>query len=135
LALLISKILKENQYLLTYIKEIAAFIFLGLSFYFIIKGFSACKETYTSKEIIKNNFVAGIVLSFLNMFAIPYYCGMGSALDMAGFIKLDNISIFFFVIGATVDTFLILYLYSYTAQKMFNKITHITKNINFYLVE
>jgi len=133
LALLITKILKENQYLLVYLKEIAAIIFLGLSVYFFKKGFSDSKEDYSSKQKIKNNFITGIILSFLNMFAIPYYCGVGSVLDIAGFIKLDNISILSFVVGATIGTFIILYLYSYAAQKMLHKIEHITNNINFIL--
>lgn len=133
LALLITKMLKANPYLLVYIKQISAIIFLGLSVYFFKKGFSDRKETYTSKQLIKNNFITGIVLSFLNMFAIPYYCAVGSALDMAGLIKLDDLSILYFTFGATIGTFIILYLYSYTAQKMLHKIKHITNNINFIL--
>lgn len=133
LALLITKMLKENQYLLAYLKEIAAIIFLGLSVYFFKKAFSVNKETYTKKQLIKNNIVAGIVMSFLNMFAIPYYCATGSALNMAGLVKLDDLSILYFTFGATIGTFIILYLYSYVAQKMLHKIEHITNNINFIL--
>jgi len=133
LALLITKMLKENPYLIVYLKEIAAVIFIGLSVYFFKKGFSTRKETYTSKQLIKNNFITGIVLSFLNMFAIPYYCATGSALNMAGLIKLDDLSILYFTFGATIGTFIILYLYSYAAQKMLHKIKHITNNINFIL--
>jgi len=132
-ALLITKILKDNQYLLVYFKEIAAFIFLMLSVYFFKKGFSKRKENYANKQRFKNNYITGIVLSFLNMFAIPYYCGVSSALDMSGYLEFNNSSILSFVVGAAIGTFFILYLYSYTAQKMLHKIKRITNNINFIL--
>ncbi len=133
IALLITKMLKENKYLLDYIKEIAAFIFMLLSVYFFTKGFLDRKAKYTKKQHIKNDFLLGMALSVLNMFAIPYYCGVSSALNLAGYIALDRLSIFLFVIGASLGTFFILYIYSYTAQKMLKKMHMITNNINFIL--
>lgn len=133
IALLITKMLKENKYLLDYIKEIAAFIFMLLSVYFFAKGFLDRKAKYTKKQHIKNDFLLGMALSVLNMFAIPFYCGVSSALNLAGYIALDRLSIFLFVIGASLGTFFILYIYSYTAQKMLKKMHVVTNNINFIL--
>lgn len=133
IALLITKLLKENQYLLIYVKEVAAVIFILLSLYFFRKGFSERKENYTPKQRIKNNFTIGLLLSFLNMFAIPYYCGVGASLDMAGLLDFSKISILIFVSGATLGTFLILFLYIFTAQKVSHKLNLMTKNINFIL--
>jgi len=133
IALLITKMLKENKYLIVYIKEIAAFIFMLLSIYFFAKGFLDRKTKYTSKQHIKNNFLLGMALSVLNMFAVPYYCGVSSALNLAGYINLDALSIFIFVMGASLGTFFILYIYSYTAQKMIKRIHVLTNNINFIL--
>jgi len=133
IALLITKLLKENQYLLIYVKEVAAVIFILLSLYFFRKGFSERKENYTPKQRIKNNFTIGLLLSFLNMFAIPYYCAVGASLDMAGLLDFSKISILIFVSGATLGTFLILFLYIFTAQKVSHKLNLMTKNINFIL--
>ena len=132
-ALLITKLLKENQYLVIYVKEVAAFIFILLSLYFLRKGLSERKENYTPKQRIKNNFTIGLLLSFLNMFAIPYYCGVSASLDMVGLLDFSKISIFIFVLGATLGTFLILFLYIFTAQKVSHKLQIMTKNINFIL--
>jgi threonine/homoserine/homoserine lactone efflux protein len=132
-ALLITKILKDNQEYLIYVKEVAAVIFIILSVYFFRKGFSERKENYTPKQRIKNNFTIGLLLSFLNMFAIPYYCGIGAALDIAGYLDFSKLSILSFVMGATIGTFLILFLYIFTAQKISHKIQLMTKNINFIL--
>lgn len=133
IALLITKLLKENQYLVIYVKEVAAVIFILLSIYFLRKGLSERKENHTPKQRIKNNFTIGLLLSFLNMFAIPYYCGVGASLDMVGLLDFSNISILVFVTGATLGTFLILFLYIFTAQKVSHKLSLMTKNINFIL--
>ncbi|MCF6212940.1 MAG: LysE family transporter [Flavobacteriaceae bacterium] len=133
LALLITKLLEENDHLLVYVNEVASFIFIMLSVYFFRKGFSERKANYTNKQKIKSNFITGLLLSFLNMFAIPYYCGVGSALVMSGYLLFDKLSILFFVTGAALGTFLILYMYIYTAQKVLNKLQGFTKNINFIL--
>jgi len=132
-ALLITKLLKENQHLVVYVKEVAAVIFIILSIYFLRKGFSERKENYTPKQRIKNNFTIGLLLSFLNMFAIPYYCGVGASLDMVGLLDFSTPTILTFVLGATLGTFLILYLYIFAAQKISHKIQLMTKNINFIL--
>jgi threonine/homoserine/homoserine lactone efflux protein len=133
IALLITKLLKENQHLVVYVKEVAAVIFIILSVYFFRKGFSERKENHTPKQRLKNNFTIGLLLSFLNMFAIPYYCGVGAALDMTGYLDFSNLSILSFVLGATLGTFLILFLYSFAADKISHKIRRVTKNINFIL--
>jgi len=132
-ALLITKLLKDNQEYLIYVKEVAAVIFIILSVYFFRKGFSERKENYIPRQRIKNNFTVGLLLSLLNMFAIPYYCGIGAALDIAGYLDFSKLSILSFVIGATIGTFLILFLYIFTAQKVSHKIQPMTKNINFIL--
>lgn len=133
LALLITRLLRENQQLLVHVKEVAAVIFIILSFYFLRKGISERKENYTSKQRIKNNFIIGLLLSFFNMFAIPYYCGVSAALDMSDYLMFDRLSILLFVIGVALGTFLILYLYIYLAERISHRIQVITKNINFIL--
>lgn len=133
IALSIAKMLKENQHLLIYIKEIAAVIFLMLSVYFFVKGFSDRRKEYVSKQRIKNNFLLGMALSALNMFAVPYYCGMSSALNLAGYLTFDQLSIFIFVIGSSLGTYYILHLYNFTAQKLLKEIYVLTNNINFIL--
>jgi len=133
IALLITKLLKENQHLIIYIKEVAALIFIILSIYFFKKGFSERKENYTPKQRIKNNFTVGLLLSFLNMFAIPYYCGVGTSLDMLGLLDFSKSTILTFVLGAVIGTYIILYLYIFTAQKISHKTQLMTKNINFIL--
>jgi len=132
-ALLITKLLKENQFLLIYVKEVAAVIFIILSVYFLKKGLSERKENYSPKQHIKNNFTVGLLLSFLNMFAVPYYCGVGASLDMMGLLDFSRKTILAFVTGATLGTFLILFVYIFTAQKVSKKIQPMTKNINFIL--
>ena len=67
------------------------------------------------------------------MFAIPYYCGVGASLDMMDLLDFSKSTILTFVLGTTLGTFLILYLYIFTAQKISHKIQLMTKNINFIL--
>ncbi len=132
LALLFLKEIHKNPFILDSIQIISITVFFILSIVFLYK---ALKEQKTDSQKIgnKNVFLTGIGLSFINMFSIPFYCGVGALFNMYGWISLSLKSVFWFVIGAVIGTYFILNHYISFAEKTKSKITKITKYLNFIL--
>lgn len=133
LALVFAKYIHNSLEFNRSINLAAGLIFLFLSFYFF---FQARKEKRLKEASIKNKpspFIYGFILASLNMFAIPFYCGVGSTLNSAGWLPLDNLSILFFVIGSTLGTFSLLMVYANTAEKIQKKAAFLSKNLNYAL--
>ena len=114
-----------------YITVFGIFIFALLSVYFFMQARAERKKSSSFR--LKNSFRAGIILSTLNMFAIPFYCGVSSALNMSGWINFEQQSIFLFVAGAAIGTYALLYVYAQSAVKIREKAGLLAKNLNYIL--
>lgn len=114
-----------------YITVFGIFIFLILSIYFFRQAQAEKKQSFSYK--LKNNFKAGIILSTLNMFAIPFYCGVSSALNMSGWINFEQSSILIFVLGSAIGTYALHYVYALSAVKVRERASLLTKNLNYIL--
>ena len=73
------------------------------------------------------------MLSTLNMFAIPFYCSVSSAINMFGLFEFNQANILLFVIGFALGTYSLLYVYASSAIKIQKKATLLTKNLNYFL--
>lgn len=133
IALIITKYIHNNDNFVFYITVIGALIFGLLSIYFFIQAFGTGKKKIFIKYQLKNSFVIGLLLSTLNMFAIPFYCGVGSALNIFGLLDFDQISIVLFVVGSALGTFMLLYAYASSAIRIQSKAGILTKNLNLIL--
>ena len=118
---------------LTILEKVAAFIFIALSIYFYFEFKKQKKIKKVEKKSKKNSFLVGIILSTLNMFAIPFYFGVSASLLFFGWLNAEFFSMLLFVIGSSIGTFAILFLYGKFASYVQKKITIITKNINLVL--
>ena len=117
-AIFFTKYLKANPDFILTVQKIAFTIFILLSLYFY-REFK--KEAETEKEFrqkCKDTFVVGLLLSVFNMFAIPFYFGITTALDNLGWLHLSQNNIPFFVIGSAIGTFMLLYFYSFLAKNI-----------------
>jgi len=131
-ALFFLEIIYETPTILETIEIAAIIVFSMLSIFFFWKAFQDQKEI-TAKKNVKSGFLTGVVLSFVNMFALPFYCGIGAILNMYGFLELNAVDVSFFVLGSAMGTFLILYHYILLAEKIKSKITKFSKYLNFVL--
>lgn len=82
---------------------------------------------------MKNSFIVGITLSALNMFAIPFFCGVIVFLDVFNLFSFDIYPIIFFTIGSFIGSFYILFLYGKFAKIIQKKTGKLTKDINLIL--
>lgn len=112
--------------------EVGVVVLLLLSVYFYKLN---KKERKTKAEIHKNKnpFVSGIVLSSLNMFAIPFFSGIIALLVSFNLIDFRFSSILLFIIGSVIGTYYILYLYGRYAYKIQQKTGKLTNHINLIL--
>ena len=132
LALLFLKAIHSNPLILDSIQIISIIIFMVLSIVFLKKALNEQKAIIPKKSL-KNGFLTGIGLSFINMFSIPFYCGIGAVFNMYGWLSLELSKVMFFVIGAVIGTYLILNHYVLLAEKIKPKIAKFTKYLNFIL--
>jgi threonine/homoserine/homoserine lactone efflux protein len=131
-ALLFLKVIHSNPIILDTIQSVSIIVFAILSIFFFRLAILEHKEI-PSKKITKSGFLTGIGLSLINMFSIPFYCGVGAVFNMYGWLELDLLSVSIFVLGSSLGTYFILYHYVLLAEKIKSKITKFSKYLNFVL--
>lgn len=133
IAVLFARYLHKNENFEWYIKVAGIIIFVILSIYFFIQASQERKQQIKTKYQIKNDFTIGLILSSLNMFAIPFYCGVSSVLNMMGLLEFNAISLLLFVIGSAIGTYSLHYVYASSAIKIQSRASLLTKNLNYFL--
>ncbi|WP_111707105.1 LysE family transporter [Lutibacter citreus] len=132
-AILFTKFLRGNSEFLNILHIIAIVVFTMLSIYFYNVSKKSKDSTSLVKEKKGNSFIVGLLLSTLNMFSIPFYCGVTTALDVAGWLQFSQQNIIIFVVGSAFGTFSLLFLYANYAVIVLRKAKVISKNLNLIL--
>jgi len=132
-AILFTKFLRSNPTFVQSLQKIALVIFAILAVYFYRQSKKDKAQLSSAKEKTGNSFAIGLLLSALNMFSIPFYCGVTTALDVAGWLKFTQLNIIFFVIGSAIGTFALLSMYANYAKIIQLKSAGIAKNLNLIL--
>lgn len=127
-----SKVLTNNTTYLLIIQKIGIVIFFLLSTYFFYQNKESKKMEPTKKRVI-NGFLSGLVLSGLNMFAIPFYVGVVSFLVLLDAYTFNYTNNFSFVLGSSLGTFSLLVFYGKLASKIENKVKFLSKHIDLFL--
>ncbi len=133
IAVLFTKFLRSNPDFVQSLQKIAIVIFALLSFYFYRQSKKDKVPTESIKEKAGNSFSVGLLLSSLNMFSIPFYCGVTTALDVAGWLQFSQQNIIIFVFGSALGTFTLLYMYANFAKTIQLKSKGLAKNLNLIL--
>ncbi|WP_347173109.1 LysE family transporter [Polaribacter uvawellassae] len=133
IAILLTKYIYENPTILETLEKAGIVIFILLSIYFFKQSKSNKKEVKASKDRKGNSFLSGVVLSMLNMFAIPFFCGVTATLEVFNLMSFDRFPVAFFIIGSTIGTFCILFLYGKYAKNIQKKTGKLTKDISLIL--
>jgi len=133
IAILFTKFLRSNPSFVQSLQKLAIVIFAILSFYFYRQSKKDREPANSVKVKAGNSFVVGLLLSALNMFSIPFYCGVTTALDVAGWLKFSQTTIVSFVIGSALGTFTLLAMYANYAQLIQLKSKGLAKNLNLIL--
>ncbi len=128
----LSEYIMRHPEVVELIQAMASLIFAGLAIYFYLAFKKDKKHTGKVKEDCRNTFLIGLLLSAVNMFAIPFYYGVTLFLGSLGLFQLTSAHIFLFALGSALGSFLILYAYPLFIKKI-NK-NNGRKKINMNLI-
>lgn len=130
-AILFAKIINKRPDLVTLLREVGLGIFATLTLYFLVLAKKPKDKTRKFKKNSKTNrFFMGMLLSGLNFFPIPYYVFVSVTLASFKLFSFDHMSIFIFVNGVVLGSFLVFYGYISFFNKIEKKTDYVTKNMN-----
>ena len=130
-AILFAKIINRRPDLVTLLREVGLGIFATLTLYFLVLAKKPKDKARKLKKNSKTNrFFLGMLLSGLNFFPIPYYVFVSITLASFKLFSFDPTSIFIFVNGVILGSFLVFYCYISFFNKIENKTDYVTKNMN-----
>lgn len=130
-SVLFAKIINRRQDLVTLMREIGFGIFATLTIYFLWLAKKPKGKTKKYKKNSKTNrFFLGMLLSALNFFPIPYYVFISITLGSYKLFSFDTTSIFIFVNGVVIGSFMVFYYYISFFNKIENKTDYVMKNMN-----
>ena len=81
----------------------------------------------------KSRFFHGMLLSGLNVFPVPYQAYMTITLASFGWMNFERTNIITYVTGATMGTFVMLYIYIFFFDKIKDKAFTSQKNMNYII--
>jgi len=130
-AILFAKIINRRPDLVALLREVGFGIFTILTIYFLL----IAKKPKGKSKKLKNKsktkrFFLGMLLSALNFFPIPYYVFISISLASYKLFSFDTTSIFIFVNGVVIGSFLVFYFYISFFNRIENKRDYIMKNMN-----
>lgn len=130
-AVLFAKIINHRPDLVALLREIGVGIFAALTIYFLL----IAKQPKGKSKKLKNKsktkrFFLGMLLSALNFFPIPYYVFISISLASYKLFSFETTSIFIFVNGVVIGSFLVFYFYISFFNRIENKRDYLMKNMN-----
>jgi threonine/homoserine/homoserine lactone efflux protein len=132
-AVILTKYIADNPIILETLEKAGIFIFMLLSYYFYRESKKAKIKVEEVKAKKENHFLTGITLSVINMFAIPFFCGIVILLETFELFSFQIIPVFFFILGSVIGTFYILFLYGKYAKIIQRKTGRLTNDVNLVL--
>jgi len=133
IAVILTKYITENPKILETFDKVGIVIFMLLSLYFYSESKKSKVNVDVKKTKKENPFLTGITLSLLNMFAVPFFCGIIVLLDNFTLFYFDTIPILFFILGSVLGTFYILFLYGKFAKIIQKKTGKLIRDVNLVL--
>ncbi|RCS26048.1 lysine transporter LysE [Polaribacter sp. WD7] len=129
----LSNILMQNSEYITLIQKIGTAILFLLSINFFRLHFTTKKEK-KDKEIPKSKaYFYGVMMSLLNMMAIPFYFTFISILIGMEYFNYSYTSALYFSIGSTIGSFTLYSFYAIVAKKIEHKLTYVATKMDFIL--
>lgn len=131
IALIFANYLKNHPEILEKLKMAGIVVFVLLAVFFFVQARKKFKAE--GKEEKGNYFISGMLMSSMNMLAIPFYLGLSAYLGTKGQLILEQPYITIFVVGAVLGAFALFTTYAYFAAIIVKKAQFIAQNINYIL--
>jgi len=131
LASIFARYLSRHPEVIGVLRAVALVIFILITIYFLFVAKATPKQQIEPKIKSKGSrFFQGVFLSAINVFPIPYQAYMTITLASYGWMTFEKSSIFSYVLGAAIGTFVTLYMYIFFFDKIKGKTFTSQKNMN-----
>lgn len=132
IALIFARYIDSHQDIVNLLRQIGLGIFSMLTIYFLWIAKKPKKKRKNDIKIKskKSRFFLGMLLSVINFFPVPYYVFVSVTLASFQYFDFDKISIYTFVAGAVLGSFLVFYSYIAFFKRIQSKTDFIIKNMN-----
>lgn len=131
IALAFAKYFAKNPQIIERLKIAGIFVLFSLSIFFFIQARKKFKGEGKRKK--GNHFLTGMLMSSMNMLAIPFYVFMSSVLETKNLLILAQPYIAFFVFGVFSGALFLFMIYVWFAVFIEKKAQFIARNINYIL--
>ena len=134
IAAIFARYLSNRPDIVEILQRVAFVIFVLITIYFFLSA-SKDSEPNIDEEIKSKHsrFFNGMFLSVLNVFPIPYQAYMTITLASFGVMDFERLSIITYVTGASMGTFVMLYVYIFFFDKIKDKAFTSQKNMNYII--
>ncbi|MEN1783852.1 MAG: LysE family transporter [Bacteroidota bacterium] len=134
LAVRIAKWLSRNPEVVDWLMKVAVLVFALLAIFFFLKARKPPIDPATLKKAsMRNSFTKGLFLAALNLLQVPFYSGLNTLLHTQQLMNYKVIDEVFFIAGAGLGTFLVMYSYVYYFDKWDQRTHRFSKNSNYIL--
>lgn len=135
IAIQLARYIFDDRWMYTMLHRAGLVVFLLLGVYFFIKARkrSSKKKLKLSKHGMVRSFLKGAMISFFNILPIPYFCALGTALNIQGTVDYDVSTIVTFILAAGAGTFVMLYIYAISFLNIEIKEERFAKRSNYFM--
>ena len=128
-----AKYLNHHPEVTEILKWVALVIFVLISIYFFIKSKkkSTPIDLKNATKTKQSRMFQGMFLSSLNIFPIPFQAYVVTSLLSVGWLELDSNSIWAYIAGAVMGSFIGLYIYTLFFDSIKNNSLTTQKNMNY----
>ena len=131
IASIFARYLSNHHEVVDILQRVAFVIFILITIYFLFIAKSEPKNQVEPKIRSKySRFFQGLFLSSINVFPIPYQAYLTITFASFGWLDFEQISIIAYVSGASMGTFVTLYMYIFFFDKIKGKTFTSQKNMN-----
>ena len=134
-AIQLARYIFDDRWMYNMILRTGLVIFLLLGIYFFVKARKRAtkKNIKLSKHGIVRSFFKGAMISAFNILPIPFFCAVGTALNLKGTVDYDIGTISTFTLAAGAGTFVMLYIYALSFLRIEVKEEKFVKNSNYIM--
>ncbi len=132
LAAMFARYLSNHQDVVEILQRAALVIFILITVYYLLLAKADTKpdvEEHTKSS--HSRFFQGMFLSAINVFPIPYQAYMTITIASFGWFNFEKLSIITYVTGASMGTFVMLYIYIFFFDKIKDRSFTSQKNMNY----
>lgn len=131
LATLFASYLSRHPEIVEILQRVAFIIFVLITVYFLFIAKEKLQQEDSEESRSKHSrYFQGMLLSALNLFPLPYQAYITTSLAAVGWISFEKFNIISYVSGATMGTFVMLYIYIFFFDKIRSKKFTSQKNMN-----